>query len=515
MIDLFIALSPLLTVGFGGLLLMLAEALGKPANNTGMSPDGAVVVDAGAGRSEELGLLATVILFSGAASSMGVWLADPATLGVELVSPWLQVDRYSLFFSFILCISGGLCTLLGGGYLEEHKIDRGEFFTLVVFSTVGAIALGFAGDLLTVFVALETMSLGVYCMIGLRRSSPRAGEAALKYFLLGSFAAAIMMFGAALLYAATGHTDLAGIGAFVGGLGGEASGETAMVIVGMLLMLIGMAFKISAVPIHMWAPDAYEGAPTPTTSFMAAAVKTAAFAVLLRILLIAFGDPRLMSWGAGWPPVMACLSVLSMTIANVIAGRQSSVKRMLAYSSISHAGYLLMGVCAAMRLPEEASASVMFYLAGYCISTIGAFGALILCGSRGKEAVSYADLAGIGRRHPAAAAAFALFVISLAGMPPTAGFFGKLYVFRATIDAELYSLAIIGLLNSIVGAYYYMKVLVFMYMREPIPGAPIAIPMRSSMVVSALIIAAALVVAIGVLPGALLEMAAVAAAALS
>jgi NADH-quinone oxidoreductase subunit N len=351
------------------------------------------------------------------------------------------------------------------------------------------------------------MSLGVYCLIGLRRSNPRAAEAALKYFLLGSFAASLLLFGGAILYGATGHTDLAGIGQAVSTIGQPGSAVSApSVLVALVLVIAGLAFKVSAVPFHMWTPDAYEGAPTPTTTYMAVAVKAAAFATLMRMLLIAFGDERLMSWGAGWPPAFAVLAILTMTVANVIAGRQESVKRMLAYSSIAHAGYVLVGLVATMR-SEQGEASVLFYLLAYTVSTAGAFGALILCGRRGAEAVSYEDLAGIGRRHPAAALAFSLFLLSLAGIPPTAGFFSKLYIFQAAIDAEMYVLAIIGLLNSIIGAYYYLRVMVYMYMREPIPGAPIATPMQSGFVASALVIAAVLVLLLGILPGPSLEVA--------
>jgi NADH-quinone oxidoreductase subunit N len=259
----------------------------------------------------------------------------------------------------------------------------------------------------------------------------------------------------------------------------------------------------------MWTPDAYEGAPTPATTFMAAAVKTAAFAILLRILLVTFGDPRLVSWGTGWPPVLALLAVLSMTVGNLIAGRQESVKRMLAYSSIAHAVYALIGVVAAMRSPAGAS-SVLFYMLSYTVSTVGAFGALILCGRRGAEAVSYEDLAGIGKRHPAPALAFSFFLLSLAGVPPTAGFFGKLYVFSSAVDAELNVLMVIGLLNSILGAYYYLRVMVYMYMREPEPGAPVATPMRSGFVATALVLAALFVILLGVLPGSSLSVAAAA-----
>jgi NADH-quinone oxidoreductase subunit N len=251
----------------------------------------------------------------------------------------------------------------------------------------------------------------------------------------------------------------------------------------------------------MWAPDAYEGAPTPVMAFMAVAVKSAAFAMMLRVLVLAFNDARFTSWASGWPPVLAALALLTMTVANLIAGRQESVKRMLAYSSVAHAGYVLVGVVASTRLSQEGQASVLFYMLAYTVSTVGALGALILMGHRGAEAVSYEDLAGIGRRHPAAALAMSFFLLSLAGVPPTAGFFAKLYVFRGAIGAGFYWLAILGLLNSVLGAYYYLRVMVYMYMREPAPGAPVAVPMRSGMVTAALLLSAVVVLVLGMLPG--------------
>src|SRR4051812_36679990 len=507
--NLLLAVSPILAVAIGGLLLMLAEAFGKPVALTGAQA-GMVSTDAGAGRADELALGSAVVLFAGALISVALWKVGPETIpGVETLAPYLIIDRFSLFFCFVLCLGGGLASLLAGGYLPEHNLDRGEFFPLLVFSTVGAMALAASGDFLSFFVALETMSLGVYCMIGLRRGNLRASEAALKYFLLGSFAAALTLMGGALLYGATGHTDFVGVGQAIATVG-KANGVNApIILIALALVVAGLAFKISAVPFHMWTPDAYEGAPTPTTTYMAVAVKSAAFAVLLRILVVGFGDPRLMSWGAGWPQAVAWLAVLSMVVANVIAGRQESVKRMLAYSSIAHAGYALVGVVAAMGSAQGTS-SVLFYMLTYTVSTVGAFGALILCGRRGAEAVSYEDLAGLGKRHPAAALAFSFFLLSLAGVPPSAGFFGKLYVFSAAVDSQLNVLAVIGLLNSVLGAYYYLRVMVYMYMREPEPGAPIATPMRSSFVVVALIVAAVFVLLFGILPSSSLDLAAAA-----
>lgn len=506
MIETFFGLSPLLAVGLGGLLLMLAEALGKPASAEGFGPRG-LVLDAGAGRASELSLGSSVILFAAAACAAAVWLLGPEQIkGLDQVAPYLIIDRFTLFFAFVLCLTGGLAALFAGGYLPEHRLERGEFFPLLLFSTLGALALAAAGDLLTLFIALETMSLGVYSLIGLRRGSVRATEAALKYFLLGSFSAAIMLFGAALLYGATGRTDLVGIGQAVATIGQADSVVSAgAVLIGVALMLTGLAFKVSAVPFHAWTPDAYEGAPIPVTGYMAAVVKAAAFAVLVRVLFESFGDERLMSWGTGWPPVLALLSVLTMTFANLVAGRQQSVKRMLAYSSIAHAGYALVGVVAMMRSPD-AQPAVLFYLLGYALSTVGAFGALILCGSRGKEAVSYEDLAGLGKRHPPVALAFSLFLLSLAGVPPTLGFFGKLYVFQAAVGAELYSLVVIALVNSVLGAYYYLRVLVYMYMREPAPGAPVAVPMRSGFVVAGVLLSAIFVLFMGIFPDLYLEL---------
>src|SRR5450631_16963 len=287
--NVLLAVSPILAVAIGGLLLMLAEAFGKPVALTGAQA-GLVSTDAGAGRSDELALGSAVVLFAGALISVALWKVGPENLeGAATLAPYLIIDRFTLFFCFLLCLGGGLASLLAGGYLPEHNLDRGEFFPLLVFSTVGAMALAASGDFLSFFVALETMSLGVYCMIGLRRGNLRASEASLKYFLLGSFAAALTLMGGALLYGATGHTDFVGIGEGIATIGKAHSAVSApLVLVAVALVIAGLAFKISAVPFHMWTPDAYEGAPTPTTTYMSVAVKSAAFAVLLRILVVGF-----------------------------------------------------------------------------------------------------------------------------------------------------------------------------------------------------------------------------------
>jgi NADH-quinone oxidoreductase subunit N len=484
-----LALSPLIVVGVAALLLMLVEALS--ARRGGMA------------------LGAAVVLFTGAAFAAGLWMVGIENVGdVSALAPWLVFDRLTLFFDMLLCLGGAVAALLAGGYMPEHNLDRGEFYVLLMFATFGAMVLAAAGDALTLFLGLETMSIGAYAMTAFRRSNPRSAEGALKYFLLSSFAAAILIYGFALLYGATGHTDLVGIGASVH----TGAAHNPLLVVGAVLVLVGVVFKVSAVPFHAWTPDAYEGAPTPATTFMAVAVKAGAFAMLLRVLGLALSDKVWTSWASGWPPVMAALAALTMTVANLVAGRQQSVKRMLAYSSIAHAGYVLVGVTALMRDPAQAGASVLFYLLGYCVSTAGALGTLILCGSRGREAVTYEDLSGLGKRHPPAALAFSLFLLSLAGIPPTAGFFGKWFIFKAAIDAGLYWLAIVALVNSVIAAYYYLRVLVYMYMREPAAGAPVAVPMRSAYVTAALVVSAILVLALGLTPTRYLDMAVSAAA---
>jgi NADH-quinone oxidoreductase subunit N len=490
-----LSLSPLGIVGVGALLLMLVEAFSTRPNRR---PVGG------------LALGAAIILFAGASFAGAVWMFGVDHLeNLGSLAPWLLVDRFSLFFDMLLCLGGAIAALLAGGYLPEHNLERGEFYALLLFSTFGAMMLAAAGDALTLFLGLETMSIGAYAMTAFRRSNPRSAEGALKYFLLGSFAAAILIYGFALIYGATGHTDLAGIGAAAS----TWAARNPLLILGAVLVLVGIVFKVSAVPFHAWTPDAYEGAPTPATTFMAVAVKAGAFAMLLRVLTLTFADATWSSWASGWPPVMATLAALTMTVANLIAGRQESVKRMLAYSSIAHAGYALVGVTAMMRSPTEGGASVLYYLLAYTVSTAGAFGTLVLCGSRGREAVTYDDLSGLGKRHPAAALSFSLFLVSLAGVPPTAGFFGKWFVFKAAIDGGLYWLAILAFVNSVIGAYYYLRVLVYMYMREPAAGAPLAVPLRSGYVAAALLVSAALVLALGLTPTRYLDVAMQAAAA--
>ena len=488
----FVGVAPLLLLVIAGLSIM--------------------VIDAFTSERTELSIVTAASLFVAAAVAGALLAGGEVAAPPEALSRYIAVDRLGLFFDTVICVGAGLSALLAGGYLREHGFERGEFYVLVIFTAFGAMILARAVDLLSVFLGLETMSLGAYALVAYRRTSARAVEGAVKYFLLGSFAAAILLFGSALLYGATGHTDFAGIQQSVAD--GEA--DAILTIFALVMLIVGLTFKIGAVPFHMWVPDAYEGAATPVTTFMSVGVKSAAVAVLLRVLVGVFGEPTLMGLYTGWTPVIMILAVITMVYGNLAALAQSSVKRMLAYSSVAHAGYILVGVAAASQLGSSAVSAVLYYMAAYTVSNVLAFGSLILMGSKGKEAVSYEDLAGAGRRHPGAALPFVVGVLSLLGLPPTAGFFGKYYVFSSAVQAGgvMVWLAVLGVLASAIGAYYYLKVIVYLFMREPEEDAPVAVPMQSWYVIAALVISGYYVLKMGILPGRYLDWAVAAASSM-
>ncbi|MGB8221737.1 MAG: NADH-quinone oxidoreductase subunit N [Polyangiales bacterium] len=478
-------------MGVSPLLLLIAAGLSI------------MLIDAFTEDHAELPLVTAVSLFAGAALAGAMLVSDNLVAAPDMVTRYLAVDRLGFFFDVVICVGAGLSALLAGGYLREHGLERGEFYVLLVFTAFGGMVLARAVDLLSIFLGLETMSLGAYSLVAYRRTSARAVEGAVKYFLLGSFAAAILLFGSALLYGATGHTDLAGIRQVVAA--GQA--DATLTVLALVMLIVGMAFKLGAVPFHMWVPDSYEGAITPVTTFMSVGVKAAAVAVLVRVLVGAFGGPASMSLYTGWTPVIVLLAIATMVYGNLAALAQTSVKRMLAYSSVAHAGYILVGFAAVHEVGAFAVSSVLYYVAAYTVSNVLAFGSLILMGSKGKEAVSYEDLAGAGRRHPMAAFPFVIGILSLLGMPPTAGFFGKYYVFSAAVQAGgvMVWLAVLGVLASAVGAYYYLKVIVYLYMREPDADKPIAVPMQSVYVVVALVLAGYYVLKMGITPSRYLD----------
>jgi NADH-quinone oxidoreductase subunit N len=406
----------------------------------------------------------------------------------------LDMDRFAAIFGMMFLVNAALVSLLAPDFLREHGFEFGEFYALILFATAGMMIMAAATDFLTIFVGIETMSLAVYVLTGSWRKSAKSSEGAMKYFVVGSFATAVLLYGVALVYGAAGTFSLPALAA--------ASPQvytSPLFVIGMLLILAALAFKIAAVPFHMWAPDAYEGAPTPVTAFMAAGVKAAGFALLLRLFGTAFGKIELAFGPSGWAQILAIIAAATMTLGNLAALRQENIKRLLAYSSISHAGYLLLGVVASASVGAAARSAVVFYLVAYTFTTIGAFGVVAWLSSKNDERLQLDGWAGLASRHPKAALAMTVFMLSLGGIPPTGGFFGKLYLFRTVLEKpDLTWLVIVAVLNSVVSVYYYLRVVTAMYFREvgreprPIQSAPMA---------AAIAIACAGTLALGLLPG--------------
>ena len=403
------------------------------------------------------------------------------------------LDPFALFFNIVIGYATGLVILFSMDYIRREGQEAGEFYILVLLSSLGMMLMASAGDLIIVFLGLETMSIALYVLTGFFRHRLEAGEASMKYFLIGAFASAFFLYGIALIFGATGSTNLDRIANAVA----AGAGRDPMLAIGFGLLLVGFGFKISAVPFHMWAPDAYEGAPTSITAFIATGSKAAAFASLLRVLLTALRGAPL-----DWPMLMWGMAAITMTVGNVVALAQQNLKRMLAYSSIAHVGYMLVGVVAGGSLGNGA---VLFYLLVYTFTTAGAFGAILLLERNGREAVQLADYGGLATRHPVLAVALSVFLLSLIGIPPTAGFVGKFYLFGAAVKSGYVWLAVIGVLNSAVAAYYYLRLIVFMYMREP-EGAPTVMAPSFSGAL-ALVVALWGVVQLGVAPGPLFDLA--------
>ncbi|MDB4969969.1 MAG: proton-translocating NADH-quinone oxidoreductase, chain [Myxococcales bacterium] len=421
-----------------------------------------------------------------------------AQLATSAFHGLLAVDRFSILLSSVFLVGCGMTALLAPAYMKEHEFEFGEFYALLIFATAGMIILAQATDFVTIFLGIETMSIAVYVLTGSWRNSAKSAEGAMKYFMVGAFATSVLLYGIALIYGATGTTALAEIARQA-----PRVSQAPLFIVGFLLVIVALGFKIAAVPFHMWAPDAYEGAPTPVTAFMATTVKAAGFATLIRLVATTFSRTELAYGSSGWASILSWLAVLTMTLGNLGALRQDNVKRMLAYSSIAHAGYLLVGVVAIAVVGADARGPLIYYLVAYTFTTIGAFGVVAWIGNKNDERVMIDDWAGLASRHPAQALAMTLFMLSLGGFPPTAGFFGKFYVFRAALEKPtLIWLVVVAVLNSVISVYYYLRVVTAMYFREP--GRELR-PLRSNGVTAALLIAAFGVLAIGILPSWLID----------
>ena len=422
-----------------------------------------------------------------AATSLWLWNWDGAA---TVLGGTVAADRFAVLARLLLLVVAALGLLLGYQYFARSGDEqKGEFTPLLLFATSGMTLIVAAADLIVTFLALEILSLSLYVLTGLtgRRA---ANEAAMKYFLLGAFSSAFFLYGVAMAYGATGTTKIGAMALALTGVG-----ETqALALLGFALLAVGFGFKVSAAPFHMWTPDVYQGAPTPVTAYMSAATKIAAFGALIRVLDVAF---QALAWD--WGPVVWALAAVSIVLGSILAIAQTNVKRMLAYSSIAHAGFILTGLTAAGAIGIRAA---VFYLVAYAAMTVGAFGTVMLVSGRGEERTRISDYAGLARTNPVAAALMTLFLLSLAGIPPTAGFIAKVNVFSAAIDAGYWGLVLIGVLLSVAAAFFYLRVIVLMYMQEPeeLPVTAISDePGRATGVV--LLVPAAATLLLGVFPG--------------
>jgi NADH-quinone oxidoreductase subunit N len=460
------AIVPMLCVTAAAIAAMVAEAFRLPGERMPIAP------------------LGVIGLVGAAAASILLWGRNVSSFGVVVA------DNFGLFVTGVLIVVGLLSLAMSGPTVERENLPRGEYYALMLFAIAGMMLMATAVDLLLIFLALEVLSLAVYVLTGIRRTVPTASEAAFKYFLLGAFSSAFFLYGIAFTYGLTGSTHLDRVAS---AMTSRTAGTTQLLAVG--LVLVGFAFKVSAVPFHMWTPDAYDGAPAPVTGFMSTGVKAAAFAAFVRVFLAAF-EPLKTEWSA----VVWVIAAATMIVGTVVGVAQSSVKRMLAYSSIAHAGYLLVAVIAANDVGRGA---VLFYLLAYSVTNVGAFGIIALLENGEQPNDRIADYAGLWNQHPGLAALMTIFLLSLGGFPPLAGFIAKWYVFSAAIKAGYTWLAIIGVLTSVISVFFYLRVVVMMYMTpNERPAALLPVP---RIVGAALAVSAILVFYLGILPARVLD----------
>lgn len=466
-IDDYIRILPELVLTAFGIVVMIVDPL----------------LPAGKSR-KNLGILALV----GTLATIGAAFYQLGTYGLHSSTGWfgmVRVDSFSIFFHILIPAISAICILASLEYLDQQKINTGEYYGLILFGTVGMVLMSSAVELVLIFIALEISSISTYILAGYRRRTAASAESSIKYFLLGSFATAFFLYGVALMFGATGSTTIQNISA---ALNHGPVTSMALVYVAVAMMLVGLGFKVAFAPFHVWTPDVYEGAPAPIVAFMSTGPKAAAFAVMLRIL---FGAST-----SGWFWLIWIAAALSMTIGNLGALVQNNVKRMLAYSSIAQAGYILVAFAAANQTGMTAA---MFYTAAYGAMNVGAFAVVSHISSSGERYVSIDDYAGLGRRSPLLAFTLTIFMLSLIGIPLTGGFFAKYYVFSAALQANLVWLTVIGVVNSAVASYYYLRLIVVMYMREPSVETPPE-PVAPAMSV-ALVLAAIATIYLGVVPG--------------
>ena len=393
----------------------------------------------------------------------------------------MVVDNFSIFFNLIFLIGTALTILISIGHMNREKFGHGEYYSLILFAASGMMFMASGADLIMIFLGLEIMSIAIYVLSGFEKKNPLSNESAMKYFLMGAFASAFLLYGIALIYGVTGSTNLKTVSQSFSPLSGEIA---PLFYVGAGLLIIGFCFKVAAVPFHMWVPDVYEGAPTAITAFMSAAVKAAGFAALFRVVWTALSAIQTDITSLIW-----VIAVITMTLGNVVAIAQDNIKRMLAYSSIAHAGYILVALVASN---ETGTSGMLFYLLAYTLMNVGAFGVVIFLSSKEDPAVNLSDYSGIGFKYPVLAVCMTIFMISLSGIPPTAGFIGKFYIFSAAVKSGYIGLVVIGVLNSAVSVFYYFRIIVYMYMKEPVRE-------YSDLIISPSLIAAILCCALGIL----------------
>jgi NADH-quinone oxidoreductase subunit N len=472
-------LAPYLILAVAGLLLVLAEAFyqAKGKDHTALS-----------------GLAVAGALASTVGSIVCYRLLGDNTYHV--LGDMFIADRTGFVLSGLFGVITALTALMMPGHQREHDWQMGEAYGILLLSASGMVMLAHAGSLVTVFLGVETMSIGVYVMTAMRRHSRRGNEAAMKYFLIGAFATGFLMYGMALLYGASGTLSLTKMTAAIAG-----TANPGLVVAGAFMLVVAFGFKIAAVPFHMWAPDAYEGAPTPVTAFMAAAVKAGAIAAMIRVFGTALGGDVIPYGALGWASPFVVIAAITITIGNISAVRQDNIKRMLAYSSISHAGVLLVGLCATGLGSATGTSSIVYYLIAYSISTMGAFAVVAYVGSRGRERLLVDDWAGLGGQHGGAALAMTICLLSFGGMPPTGGFFAKFYIFKSAMDVyngQLLWIVVVGVINSAISIYYYLRIVTAMYFREA--NQPFA-PTRSPGLMFVVALCPLVVLELGLMPG--------------
>jgi NADH-quinone oxidoreductase subunit N len=474
-------ISPLIILAVTGMMLVLAEAFYRGKDR---GP-----------------LMALAVAGSVAAAVASIVLYRQMAPGEvrPLLGNMLLADRFGFALTALFSAVTALAAMVAPGHQRTHDWDNGEYYGILLLSASGMAMLAQAGNLATIFLGIETMSIGVYVMCALRRRSRRGNEAAMKYFLIGAFATGFLLYGIALVYGAAGTTELPNLAQRL-----ISTDNPGIAVAGTFLLVVAFGFKLAAVPFHMWAPDAYEGAPTPVTAFMAAAVKAAAAAAMIRVFGHGMGGEVLPYGNAGWASPMVVIAAITITVGNIAAIRQDNIKRMLAYSSISHGGVIIAGVAAMGLGAVSAQPALVYYLIAYSITTMGAFAVVSYVGSKDNERLRIDDWAGLASRHPGAALAMTVCLLSLGGMPPTGGFFAKFYVFQSAMEAydqQLLWLVVIGVVNSVISIYYYLRIVTAMYFRDlPKDSAGFA-PIRSAALVFVIAMCPLFVMEMGVLPG--------------